>query len=53
MSNYEYREYADILLKIWMENILTDGEYNRIMDKLNAHWEMGKEARTNESNNRF
>ena len=33
-----YQTCSDALLKIWMVNVLTDGEYNRIMDKLNA-WE--------------
>lgn len=33
-----YSACADALLKLWMENIVTDGEYNRIMDRLNkAH----------------
>lgn len=35
-----YVDCANALLKMWMENIMTDGEYNRIMDKLNkAHEE--------------
>lgn len=33
-----YRECSDAMLKMWMDNVLTDGEYNRIMDKLNAKW---------------
>ena len=34
----DYQDCADAMLKMWMEHILTDGEYNRIMDKLNkAH----------------
>ena len=33
-----YDDCANVLLKMWMDNVLTDGEYNRIMDKLNAHW---------------
>lgn len=33
-----YSECADAMLKMWIDNVLTDGEYNRIMDKLNAHW---------------
>lgn len=33
-----YRECADAMLKMWMDNVLTDGEYYRIMDKLNAKW---------------
>jgi hypothetical protein len=34
----EYRDCANAMLKMWIDNVLTDGEYNRIMDKLNAHW---------------
>ena len=35
-----YKDCADAMLKMWMEGVLTDGEYNRIMDKLNkAHKE--------------
>lgn len=30
-----YQDCANALLKMWMDNILTDREYNRIMDKLN------------------
>lgn len=33
-----YRECSNAMLKMWMDNVLTDGEYNRIMDKLNAKW---------------
>lgn len=33
-----YGECASAMLKMWMDNVLTDGEYNRIMDKLNKHW---------------
>lgn len=32
-----YMDCANALLRMWMDNVLTDGEYNRIMDKLNAH----------------
>jgi len=32
-----YAECANAMLKMWIDNVLTDGEYNRIMDKLNAH----------------
>lgn len=34
-----YSECANAMLKMWIDNVLTDGEYNRIMDKLNTHWE--------------
>ena len=34
-----YSECANAMLKMWIDNVLTDGEYSRIMDKLNAHWE--------------
>lgn len=41
-----YQMCADALLKMWIDNVVTDGEYNRIMDKLNAHW--GKDGEGNE-----
>lgn len=34
----DYRDCSNAMLMIWMDNVVTDGEYNRIMDKLNAHW---------------
>ena len=34
-----YGECASAMLKMWMDNVLTDGEYNHIMYKLNKHWE--------------
>lgn len=30
-----YRNCADVLLILWMEDLLTHGEYSRIMDRLN------------------
>ncbi len=30
-----YQDCADALLKMWMDNILTDAEFNRIIDRLN------------------
>lgn len=34
----DYQMCSDSMLKMWMENVLSDTEYNRIMDKLNqAH----------------
>lgn len=32
-----YTDCANAMLMMWMDHVLTDGEYNRIMDKLNAH----------------
>ena len=32
-----YAECANAMLKMWIDNVLTDDEYNRIMDRLNAH----------------
>ena len=32
-----YHDCANAMMKMWMDNVLTDGEYNRIMDKLNDH----------------
>ena len=31
----DYQDCANAMLKMWMDNVLTDGEYNSIMDKLN------------------
>ena len=35
----DYRDCANAMLRMWMDNVITDGEYNRIMNKLNAFWE--------------
>ena len=43
-----YTDCANAMLKMWIDNVLTDGEYSRIMDKLNAHW---AERRTDERSN--
>lgn len=37
-----YTDCSNALLKMWMDNVLTDGEYNRIMEKLNK-WEKQNE----------
>ena len=34
----DYRDCANAMLRMWMDNVITDGEYNRVMDKLNARW---------------
>ena len=39
-----YSECANAMLKMWIDNVLTDREYNRIMDKLNAHWAERREG---------
>lgn len=31
-----YQDCANALLMMWMDNVLTDGEYYKIMDKLNS-----------------
>lgn len=31
----DYLDCSKVMMMMWMENIVTDGEYNRIMDKLN------------------
>lgn len=33
-----YQDCANALLKMWMDEILTDGEYYRIVRKLNEHY---------------
>lgn len=34
-----YQDCSDALLKMWIENVLTDGEYYRIIEKLNK-WQL-------------
>ena len=31
-----YTDCSNAMLKMWIDNVLTDGEYNKIMGKLNA-----------------
>lgn len=33
-----YYDCSNALLKMWMDNVLTDREYYRIADKLNEEW---------------
>jgi hypothetical protein len=37
-----YEDCENAMMKMWMECVLTDGEYNRIMDKLNKAHKEGK-----------
>lgn len=38
----DYQMCADAMMKMWIENIITDAEYNKIMDKLNKWNERGE-----------
>ena len=38
-----YGQCANAMLKMWMDNVVTDGEYNRIMDRLNKLYFSGGE----------
>ena len=33
-----FAECANALLKMWIDNVVTDGEYNRIESKLYKYW---------------
>jgi hypothetical protein len=33
-----YVDCSNAMLKMWMDDVITDGEYRRIMDKLNEKW---------------
>ena len=44
VKEISYTDCANAMLKMWVDDVLTDGEYNRIMDKLNAH-EMEKRTK--------
>ena len=37
-----YKDCADVLLMLWTERIVTDGQYRKIMDRLNE-WKRRKE----------
>ena len=45
-----YQDCADAMLKMWMENILTDGEYGKIMEKLNKAYMDGIVGQKNSEN---
>lgn len=38
----DYEACSNAMLRMWMEKVLTDSEYNRIMDKLNKAHEDGR-----------
>lgn len=38
-----YVDCSNAMLKMWMDDVITDGEYRRIMDKLNKKWEINNE----------
>ena len=40
-----YGQCANAMLKMWMDNVVTDGEYNRIMDRLNKLYFSGDEKK--------
>lgn len=42
----EYEDCANAMMMMWIDNVVTDGEYNCIMDKLNAHWGKTKNERS-------
>ena len=37
IKSIDYRDCSNALLRMWMDKVITDGEYNRIMDKLNSY----------------
>lgn len=37
VKNILYPDCANALLMMWLDEVLTDDEYNRIMDKLNEY----------------
>ena len=37
VKQISYTDCANAMLMMWMDKVLTDGEHNRIMDKLNEH----------------
>jgi hypothetical protein len=39
----DYRDCSNALLKMWIENVLTDGEYFRVQEKLDKWHTQQKE----------
>ena len=37
MNKEEYIQCSEVLLKLWILNIIKDSEYNTIMDRLNQY----------------
>lgn len=35
----DYQMCADAMMKMWIEKVVTDAEYNKIMDRLNEYGE--------------
>ena len=40
-----YGQCANAMLKMWIDNVVTDGEYKRIMDRLNKLYFSGCERK--------
>ena len=40
-TEIKYSDCADALLKLWIEDIITDGEYSNIMNRLNKAYKDG------------
>lgn len=38
VKHIDYEDCAGAMTKMWMDNVVTDGEYNKIMNKLNKKW---------------
>lgn len=38
MTKAEYTNFSLQLLKMWVDDVLTDGEYNKIMDRMNGRY---------------
>ena len=38
IKEIDYSQCADAMLKMWIDKVVTDGEYYHIMDKLNIYW---------------
>ena len=44
-ADIDYYYCSNAMLKMWIDNVLTDGEYNKIMDKLNDFERRRKEKK--------
>ena len=37
-----YKEYTEIVLKLWMDNLITDAEHSKLIDRINERYNSEK-----------
>ena len=42
MDSKTYKEYTEIVLKLWMDNLITDGEHSKLIERINERYNSEK-----------